>query len=189
MNKENDKLVLIFPTEKHCAQVEEYKKKFEASGEELNGCGGLNLGISFDEWLQRCISHKAGKDLGKGYVQATQFLALRTGDGKLVGLLNLRHKLTPTLIVHGGHIGYSTAPDERKKGYATQMLDLGLQECRKLGIKKVLVTCFAWNVASAKTIRNNGGVMESETLYKGKPYQKYWIDLEKTKENLRINEK
>ncbi|WP_143002008.1 GNAT family N-acetyltransferase [Pseudobutyrivibrio sp. 49] len=36
-------------------------------------------------------------------------------------------------------MGYSVAPDERRKGYATQMLSLVLPECKKLGIDKVLI--------------------------------------------------
>ena len=42
------------------------------------------------------------------------------------------------------------------------MIGLALEECRKLGINKVLMTCDKTNIGSAKSIMNNGGVLESE---------------------------
>lgn len=42
------------------------------------------------------------------------------------------------------------------------MIGLALEECRKLGINKVLMTCDKTNIGSAKSIINNGGVLESE---------------------------
>ena len=62
----------------------------------------------------------------------------------------------------GGHIGDGIRPSERRKGYATAMIGLALEECRKLGINKVLMTCDKTNIGSAKSIMNNGGVLESE---------------------------
>ncbi len=39
------------------------------------------------------------------------------------------------LAKYGGHIGYSVAPSEYRKGYATEMLKIGLTKCKELGIK------------------------------------------------------
>lgn len=50
---------------------------------------------------------------------------------------------------------YSIRPSERKKGYATLMLSLGLERCRELSLNKVLITCDKSNIASAKVIQNN----------------------------------
>jgi len=77
----------------------------------------------------------------------------------------------------GGHIGYSVAPDERNKGYATQMLLLGLEECRKLGIGKVRVSCVKGNVASAKVIKSCGGEYDGDAKHEGKIFERYWIGL------------
>jgi predicted acetyltransferase len=54
----------------------------------------------------------------------------------LIGLLNIRHLLTPELLMESGHIGYSIHPDERRKGYATEQLRLGLVEAKRLGLEK-----------------------------------------------------
>ena len=57
------------------------------------------------------------------------------------------------------------------------MIALALEECKKLGIHKVLMCCDKENVASAKSIINNGGVLENEVEEKGHLEQRYWIQL------------
>ena len=69
-------------------------------------------------------------------------------------------------------------PSERRKGVATQMIGLALQECKKLGIDKVLMVCDRENVGSAKSIMNNGGVLENEVVGDGVVEQRYWITLD-----------
>ncbi len=57
------------------------------------------------------------------------------------------------------------------------MIALALQECQKLGIKKVLMCCDKENIASARTIIKNGGILENEVLDNGVWIQRYWIEL------------
>ena len=68
-------------------------------------------------------------------------------------------------------------PSERRKGYATAMIALALDECRKLGMEKVLMVCNKENTGSAKSIQNNGGVLENEINVEGETVQRYWIQL------------
>jgi predicted acetyltransferase len=75
-----------------------------------------------------------------------------------------------------GHIEYSVRKSERKQGYATEMLALALKECKILGIREVLITCDKDNIASAKTIINNGGKLENEIFNVDKITQRYWIN-------------
>jgi len=97
-------------------------------------------------------------------------------NGKIVGNIQIRHSLNESLLQNGGHIGYGVRPSERRKGYATKTLALALEKCRALGIDKVLVTCNKDNIASAKTILKNGGVLENEfTEENGNIVQRYWI--------------
>ena len=106
-------------------------------------------------------------------------MLVREEDHKIVGMIQVRHCFNDYLEKYGGHIGYSVAPDERRKGYASQMLEMVLPECRKLGIGKVLITCRKGNEGSRKTILKNGGIYESEVYEPdNKVYlERYWIDL------------
>lgn len=94
-----------------------------------------------------------------------------------VGAVNIRHRLNDSLLFTGGHIGDGIRPSERRKGYGTAMLALALDECRKLGIKRVLMTCDKDNVGSAKAIQKNGGVKENEVIEDGVVEERYWIEL------------
>lgn len=53
-------------------------------------------------------------------------------------------------------------PSERRKGVATAMIGLALLECCRLGIERVLMVCDKENTGSAKSIQNNGGILENE---------------------------
>lgn len=119
-----------------------------------------------------------------GLVPDSTFFLLDDERNILLGAVNIRHYLNEYLLQHGGHIGDGIRPSERKKGYATKMIRLALEECRKLGIEKVLIVCDKDNIGSAKSIINNGGVLENEiTDEDGTIKQRYWIDLKFTTSN------
>lgn len=79
-----------------------------------------------------------------------------------LGELVIRHELTPELAVRGGHIGYSIAVGWRRQGHATRMLAAGLAECRRIGLRRVLLTCLADNEPSRRVILANGGVPDGQ---------------------------
>lgn len=87
------------------------------------------------------------------------------------------YKFNSYIILLRGHFGYGVTPSERRKGYATQILALTLQEARKIGIPKVLVTCNKTNIGSAKTILKNEGKFWKEKNTGKRISQYYWIDL------------
>ncbi len=113
-----------------------------------------------------------------GLVPDSTFFCLDDQRNIIVGAINIRHNLNDHLLKYGGHIGDGVRPSERRRGYATKMIRLALKECKKLGIKRVLVVCEKNNVGSSKSIINNGGILENEVIEDGKIYQRYWIDLE-----------
>jgi len=112
-----------------------------------------------------------------GRVPDSTFFCLDTDRNIFVGAINIRHYLNEELLYTGGHIGDGIRPSERRKGYATAMIALGLEECRKLDIKKVLMTCDKDNIGSARSIMNNGGILENEVMEDGVLEQRYWITL------------
>lgn len=113
----------------------------------------------------------------EGLVPDSTFFCLDEDADTFVGAVNIRHCLNAQLLVDGGHIGDGVRPSARGKGAGTQMVALALEECRKLGLSRVLMVCDKDNTASAKTIRRNGGVLENELTVDGAVQQRYWIDL------------
>jgi predicted acetyltransferase len=114
----------------------------------------------------------------ENHVPDSTFFCLDLDRQIFVGAVNIRHYLNESLLLGGGHIGAGIRPSERRKGYATAMIKLALEECKKLGIEKVLMTCDKDNIGSAKSIMKNGGVLENTFInQKGIEIERYWITL------------
>lgn len=136
-------------------------------------------GHSFAAYVTLLQNQKNGVGLAAWQVPCTTFFLRDTRSGDLAGFLSLRHRLTEGLCREGGHIGYAIAPAYRRQGWATYMLHLGLIKAREIGLTRVLLTCNKKNIASARVMQNNGGVLDSE-LYneeEKKTTQRYWIAL------------
>ncbi|MGE5604102.1 MAG: GNAT family N-acetyltransferase [Bacteroidota bacterium] len=110
----------------------------------------------------------------------TTFLAIRKSDRKIIGIIDIRHNLgNKFLAEYGGHIGYAARPSERHKGYATQLLRMALKYGKSLNLTKVMLGCYADNIASIKTITKCGGVLtETKPYVDGKPMNVYWIEID-----------
>ncbi len=173
-----DHIRLIEPTEEYTDQIWEYRARFQESQEDSGGCGSLLDCESVEEWLAETRALSRPETCPEGRVPADLYLAVRTSDNRLVGMIDLRHHIDhPILGTWGGHIGYSVHPDERRKGYATRMLALNLENARKLGLERVMVTCDDDNLASEKTIVKNGGVYEKDVPVDGCMVKRFWIEL------------
>ena len=124
------------------------------------------------------LDHLEIKTAENGKVPDSVFFLLDEENDRLLGAVNIRHYLNDYLLREGGHIGDGIRPSERRKGYATKMIGLALNECKRLGIDKVLITCNKDNIGSAKSIINNGGILENEIVNEdGELEQRYWITL------------
>ena len=126
----------------------------------------------FDYYLEK-IEIKEEID---GKVPDSTFFCLDTDRDILVGAVNIRHYCTEEMLINAGHIGDGVRPSERKKGYATAMIGLALQEAKKMGLDRVLMCCDKENIGSAKSIMKNGGVLENEVVVDGVVEQRYWIE-------------
>lgn len=135
--------------------------------------------LNFEEWLDDLEKNKDEENLPKDYSTHTLFLAFNEEE-KIVGAIGIRWQEVPVLITHGGFIGYSVRPSERNKGYATEMLKLGLKEAKNIWKGKILITCKDFNIPSKKVIEKNCGIFENEYINKedGYTYLRYWINLE-----------
>src|SRR5579862_2105353 len=85
-------------------------------------------------------------------------------EGRILGEVYIRHRLSPRLEQIGGHIGYKVRPSCRNRGVATAALRLALKQLAGMGVEKALVTCNTSNGASAKVIERCGGVRISDAL-------------------------
>ena len=172
---------LIEPTTEYCLQIKAYRKEFLDCGDSMDGTGGLRQFDDPEDWIDYLDRHKDPQRIPKGRVPSTQFIFVREEDNKIVGMIDIRHFLNEYLENFGGHIGYSVAPSERRKGYASQMLKAALLKCKELGIEKVLITGIDNDEGSRKTILANGGLYES-TVYEPDEkvfLERYWIALSK----------
>jgi predicted acetyltransferase len=135
----------------------------------------------FSEFLRQLDAWSRGEDLPAGFVPHSTFWLVRD-DVEVVGVSNLRHRLTDELKIDGGNIGYGIRPSARGRGFANVLLRNTLDRARAMGLAEALLTCGKGNYASASTIVRNGGVLVSEAFIesRGEIVQRYRIDLAST---------
>ena len=170
-------MLLIEPAPAYAPEIEDYRRSFLRINGSMDGSGSLRHAATAEEWIKKSLAGKDPRNVPADRVPATQFIYVRETDGRVVGMLQIRHCLNENLRKFGGHIGYSVRPDERRKGYAAAMLKAALPRCRELGISDVLITCFRDNEGSRRTILRNGGVYES-TVHEpeqDRDLERYWI--------------
>ena len=175
-----DTIKLALPSEAYLDQVWAYRQECFTGDSSMDGCGPLRYNESAAQWLTDVRAYADPATVPEGKVQATQFLSVRESDGRLVGMIQVRHYFNDYLEQFGGHIGYSVRPDERRKGYAREQLRLALSYCRgTLGLDRVLITCNTSNEGSRRTILSAGGVYEN-TVHepdRNVDRERYWITL------------
>lgn len=134
----------------------------------------------FEEMIKRVQDVENGINLD-GYASSTTFWMYDDKANKILGASNLRHYLTDEGVKNWGHIGYGIRPSERRKGYATELLKLTLEEADKIGIKRVLLGAYSGNVGSWKVMEKCGGELENIVIEQetGLPIKRYWISLKK----------
>ena len=168
------KLKLVKASEQYHRQIQDMLDEWHATGERIVPYAIRR--VDYHDFDNYCDSLEV-KDVSGNLVPDSTFFCLDEERNIMVGAVNIRHYLNEGLLLNGGHIGDGVRPSERRKGIATKMIALALDECRKLGIEKVLMVCDKQNVGSAKSIQNNGGVLENEVVVDGVTEQRYWIDL------------
>lgn len=155
-------LKLVIPEQKHEMAVMEFRKEFLQAKERVSGGAGLEQAENYQDWLDhKCLPHY-------GLVDEAVFLAF-DNDENLVGISDIRLGTNDFIRNFAGQIGYSVRPSQRRKGYASEILRLTLMKAAEYGFSELLITCNDPNIASAKVIEKNGGILESIIPHLGFP--------------------
>lgn len=170
---------LVIPDISLAGEIVRYRQAFIDAGDSMDGTGSLRRHGNPADWLAFNARLARRETVPEGMVPSTQFVCLRERDGRIVGMIQVRHEFNDYLRLYAGHIGYSVHPGERRRGYAAYMLREALPYCRQLGLERVLITCIKGNEGSRRTILKNGGVYES-TVHEPREdidLERYWITL------------
>jgi predicted acetyltransferase len=130
----------------------------------------------FEAFLAELAACSRGEGSASTWAPHSTYWLVLDGH-EVVGVSNLRHRLTDKLRREGGHIGYGVRPSARGRGFSRGLLRQTLLRARAIGIEDVLITCAKTNERSIATIRANGGALESEEFLPevGTVVQRYWI--------------
>jgi predicted acetyltransferase len=152
--------------------------EYHAAGEDRYDTVLTRYANDFDAYLQFLDEQSRGVNLPPEHVPQTTFFLIDE-HRRLLASSRLRHGLHPRLREWGCHIGYDVRPSERRKGYGTRLLHLTLQKARDIGLRSVMLTCDATNVASIGVITRNHGRVESEYFLEriGVRVKRYMIEL------------
>lgn len=167
----------VLPTDLEA--VREYRAEFLASGDSMDGTSYLRRYEKMSDWYDWICRAEHRETCPSNWVPDVQFISVRNADGRIVGMLDIRHPMNEAIERIYGNIGYSIRKSERRKGYAAIQLSLAKEICRSMEMTSVLVSCYRDNTASAKAILRNGGVLENEVIDErnGSVTQRYWITL------------
>ncbi len=172
-------IALVAPDARYEAGLRTMLADYHAVGEQFFSMGTeARIARGFADYLAHLAAMARGEGLSPGLVPESTFWLVRD-DREVLGASRLRHTLTPALEDVGGHIGYSIRPSARGQGYGTLLLALTLERARALGLARVLLTCDTANLASARVIEHNGGVLASQSYsaITGTEISRYWIAL------------
>lgn len=150
--------------------------EFTAGGEPLVPFPLAFPNENFEAFLAALAGCERGIGIPADFVPHSTFWLVEGAE--VLGVSNLRHRLTERLRVEGGHIGYGIRPSARGRGLGREILRLTLAEAARRGIGRVLLTCARGNSPSAAVIAANGGRLHSEEFVaaRGEVVQRWWIE-------------
>jgi predicted acetyltransferase len=163
--------------------LEALREGFRRGSQPVAGAGRIRqLESDFEEYLREITDQGGTIRLPTGQIvpKVPYSVFWLIEDEEFIGEASIRHELNDWLLKEGGHVGYGIRPSRRRQGYGRLILALALEECRKLDIERVLVTCDDGNVASARIIEANGGQLENvitDPAGRGR-LRRYWIALQ-----------
>lgn len=170
-------LRLVKPTQALAKEALAYRQEHYDFGEWIiNGSELLDKIAAYDEWLEKVVANASTETVDPNWVLTDTFFAVRAADNRIVGIADLRYQLNDYLK-DLGNCGYSVRPSERKKGYATEILRQICLVAKEHGLKQLQLSVEKDNVASIKTIENNGGKFSRRFIFENEEAYVYLIEL------------
>lgn len=127
-----------------------------------NGQTNDAFGLNEDEFKDYIIKQINRKNNKVTFDDTPTITYIMYVENKPVGFICLRTEIDDNWMKWSGNFYYQVRLSERRKGYATKMLELGLNELKKIGFDIVYGQSSAGNIGSAKTIENNNGIFIKE---------------------------
>ena len=152
----------------------DFRQEFFDNGEMIiNGSELLDKTENYDDWLKAVTDNTSAETVNPDWVVTDTFFALDETD-RIIGIIDLRHTLNE-FLKDFGNCGYSVRPSERRKGYATQMLQHILEIAKNIGLNVLNLSVESNNEPSIKTILKNGGIYERSFEFDGEQADVYKI--------------
>ena len=169
-------LHFVVPGPEHVAQALAFRQEFFDHDETvINGSEMLDCMDAYGDWLAHITRNANAETVSPDWVLTETFFAVDEA-GQIVGIIDLRHELKG-FLVDFGHSGYSVRPTERRKGYATAMLQLLKAHARQCGMTQLQLSVERSNTPSVKTIVRNGGSLQRSFDFQGEIADVYCIEL------------
>ncbi len=171
-------ITLKRPIKEYESEAKVFKQEFYDHGESvINGSELLDHMDSYDEWLKSVTDNTSPDTVNPSWVVTDTYFAFDDND-RIVGIIDLRHELND-FLKDFGNCGYSVRPSERRKGYATQMLELMVRKAGEAGLSRLQLSVERSNEPSIKTITKNGGRYERSFAFEGEEADIYMIDIDR----------
>ena len=174
-------LVLVSPAYKH-DYVLALREGFRRGDQATMKPGAIDrIEADFDGFLAELTRQTGDIVLPNGELipRVPQDMCWLVDGETFIGETGIRYRLNDWLVQIGGHVGYGIRPKFQRRGNGKLILKLALDRLRAGGVDRALVTCYDRNIASAKVIEANGGVLENliDDPRGGGRSRRYWIDL------------
>ncbi len=168
-------LVLVSPSLRWEAEYQAMIREFLANGE--GHFNNFPLALSdFATFITELEDEAAGRNLPAAISPQQTYWTAKNGR-TLVGEIRLRPTIPPPFELQNGHIGYNIRPLERRKGYGTRQLTLGLEKARAFGLERVMLLVEEGNQGSERIIAVQGGWIEGQEFDEAGSSNYWWIDL------------
>ena len=163
--KKREELFFVEPSMTYAEEISAYREEMLKAESSFDGCFSMKRMPDPKEYVDYCTEFaNPGRVLKANGARGTVLLCIRKADNRMVGCMQVHHVLNRQMREITGHVGYSVRPSERRKGYATQMLERAKDYLSSFGFSEVYVSCLPENEASRRTILANGGEY-IETVY------------------------